>query len=77
MKYKVTVFLKENVFDRQGNSILKVLHNLGYSNVTNLRVGKVFFIETNGDNKELIDKIAYEILSNPVIEKYTIEELND
>jgi phosphoribosylformylglycinamidine synthase PurS subunit len=77
MKYKVTVFLKENVFDPQGNSILRVLHNLGYNDVTNLRVGKVFFIETNGNSKEIIDKIAYEILSNPVIEKYTIEELND
>jgi len=36
----------------------------------------VFFLETNGNNKEIIDKISYDILSNPVIEKYTIEELN-
>lgn len=74
MKYKITVLLKDNVFDPQGNAILKVLHNLGYKSIENVRVGKVFVLETDYD-EETVRKISYDVFSNPVIEKFEIEKL--
>ncbi|MFN4245072.1 MAG: phosphoribosylformylglycinamidine synthase subunit PurS [Brevinematia bacterium] len=76
MKYKVTVFLKDNVFDPQGSSILRVLHNLGYNGVQDVRVGKVFFVETSYD-EELVKKIANEVFSNDVIEKFEVEKVGE
>lgn len=74
MKYKVTVLLKENVFDPQGSAILKVLHNLGYKDVENVRVGKVFIVETSYD-EETVKKISDEVFSNPIIERFEIEKI--
>ncbi|MCX8029029.1 MAG: phosphoribosylformylglycinamidine synthase subunit PurS [Brevinematales bacterium] len=76
MKYKVIVSLKDNVFDPQGSAILKVLHNLGYKDVENVRVGKVFFVETNS-NENVIEKISSEVFTNPVIEKFSIEKVEE
>ncbi len=74
MKYKITVLLKDNVFDPQGNAILKVLHNLGYKSIENVRVGKVFVLETDYD-EETVRRISDDVFSNPVIEKFEIEKL--
>ncbi len=76
MKYKVTVFLKDNVFDPQGNSILRVLHNLGYKGIQNVRVGKVFIVESD-NNEEMIKKVANEVFCNNVIEKFEVERMGE
>ncbi len=78
MKYKVTVYLKENVLDPQGTAILQTLHNIGYKSIEDIRVGKVFFVEINGDNsKNIIENISKNVFSNPVIEKFEIEVLGE
>lgn len=76
MRYRVTVILKENVFDPQGNAILKVLHNLGYKNITSVRTGKVFFVDTDGD-EDIVRRVSSEVFSNPVIEKFEIEKVEE
>lgn len=76
MRYKITVLLKDNVFDPQGNAILKVLHNLGYKNINDVRVGKVFLVDAD-DNEDVIRKISDDVFSNPVIEKFEIEKLEE
>lgn len=75
MKYRITVFLKNNVFDPQGSAIMKVLHNLGYSSVNDVRVGKVFFVDLSDGSEEVIKKISEDVFSNPVIENFEIEKL--
>ncbi|MEN2998253.1 MAG: phosphoribosylformylglycinamidine synthase subunit PurS [Brevinematia bacterium] len=76
MKYKVTVLLKDNVFDPQGSAILKVLHNLGYRGISDVRVGKVFYLETD-DSEDTVRKVSNEVLSNPVIERFEIEKVEE
>ncbi|MCS7299077.1 MAG: phosphoribosylformylglycinamidine synthase subunit PurS [Spirochaetia bacterium] len=75
MKYRINVFLKNNVFDPQGNAIMRVLHNLGYKSVNDVRVGKVFLIDISEDSENIIKKISEDVFSNPVIEKFEIEKL--
>ena len=47
MRATVTVNLKEGVLDPQGKAIEHALHNLGFSNVAEVRAGKVISFVIN------------------------------
>ena len=76
MKISATVTLKKEVLDPQGKVVDQTLKNMGYKNIVSVRQGKYFDIEINETNKEKAKKIADEIckklLTNVVIEDYTI-----
>ena len=77
MKFSVTVTLKEDVLDPQGKVVERTLKNIGYSNIENVRQGKYFEIEINESNKEnakkIIEEICNKLLTNMVIEDYSIK----
>ena len=78
MKAKVYVSLKSGVLDPQGKAIQHSVELLGYSGISDVRQGKYFEIALDGslDNtqaKETVEKIAREVLSNPIIEDYRVE----
>ena len=75
------VQLKEGVLDPQGQTICRSLNKLGHREVVNVRQGKYFEIEfkdltDRGKIRELIEQIASEVLSNPIIESFSIEEIS-
>ena len=76
MKISVKVTLKKDVLDPQGKVVNQTLKNMGYDNVINVRQGKYFEIELNESNKEeakkIIEEICKKLLTNTVIEDYTI-----
>ena len=76
MKISAIVTLKREVLDPQGKVISQTLKNMGYNNITSVRQGKYFDIELDETDKEKAKKIAEEIckklLTNIVIEDYTI-----
>ena len=76
MKISATVTLKKDVLDPQGKVVSQTLKNMGYRDVVSVRQGKYFDIELKETNKEKAKKIAEEIckklLTNTVIEDYTI-----
>ena len=76
MKISATVTLKKEVLDPQGKVVGQTLKNMGYKNIVNVRQGKYFDIELNEIDKEKAKKLAEEIckklLTNIVIEDYTI-----
>ena len=76
MKISATVTLKKEVLDPQGKVVGQTLKNMGYKNIINVRQGKYFDIELEETDKEKAKKIAEEIckklLTNIVIEDYTI-----
>ena len=69
--------MKKEVLDPQGKVVSQTLKNMGYDNIVNVRQGKYFDIELNENDKETAKKIAEEIckklLTNIVIEDYTID----
>lgn len=77
MKAHVWVMPKSTVLDPQGQTIHNALSSLGYSQIKNVRQGKFFVLELNGasqdEAKQQIEKIAREILTNPVIEEFRYE----
>ena len=76
MKVKVIVTLKDGVLDPQGKAIQQTLNGMSFSEVKEVRQGKYFDIELDETDKEKAKKIAEEIckklLTNIVIEDYTI-----
>jgi len=78
MKAKVFVSLKSGVLDPQGKAIQHSVELLGYSGISDVRQGKYFEISLANDvDKQIaqdsVDKIAREVLSNPIIEDYRVE----
>ena len=77
MKISAIVTLKKEVLDPQGKVVSQTLKNMGYDSIVNVRQGKYFDIELNETDKEKAKEIAEEIckklLTNVVIEDYTID----
>ena len=73
---EVHVTLKPALFDAQGETIKKALHQLGHSHVQGVRIGKYITLEVEGvDNAALesqLDLMCQQLLANPVIEDYEI-----
>ncbi len=76
MKISATVTLKKEVLDPQGKVVGQTLKNMGYKNIINIRQGKHFDIEIDEADKEkakkIIEEICKKLLTNIVIEDYTI-----
>ncbi len=72
MLFKVIITPKEGLLDPQGRAIEELLIEKGYSNLRNIRVGKVVVIE--GSNIDEVHEVARKFLVNDLIEDYKIEE---
>ena len=79
MKFSVTVTLKKDVLDPQGNVVQNTLNSLGMKNLKSIRQGKFFEIDIDEDNQEKAEKLVKEmcekLLANLIIENYKIIKL--
>lgn len=77
MKAKVIVKLKDGVLDPQGQAIQQLLAQRGYSQIVDVRVGKLVEFEldqvTPIEGEAMLAEIADKLLANPIIEYYRIE----
>jgi phosphoribosylformylglycinamidine synthase subunit PurS len=76
MKAHVYVTLKPSVLDPQGQTIQNALRKIGFGNVTDVRQGKYFTLELADGlpaaaAQAEVERIAREVLTNPVIEEFT------
>ena len=81
MKAHVYVTLKTSVLDPQGQTIHNALRKIGFSDVAAVRQGKYFALSLadgldSHAARTQVERIAREVLTNPVIEEFTyrIEE---
>jgi phosphoribosylformylglycinamidine synthase len=80
MKARVYVSLKPTVLDPQGQTIRKALNAHGHPIVADVRQGKYFDISledsaTAEQARQEVEKIARDVLANPVIEDFRVEIL--
>ena len=78
MKAKVYITLKPSVLDPQGKAIQHSVEQLGYQQIADIRQGKYFEIALDDSVNETearaaAEKIANDVLANPVIEDYRVE----
>lgn len=73
----VDVMLKPEILDPQGKAVHGALPKLGFDGVVDVRQGKRFELEFEGDVTEErlaeVRRAAETLLSNPVIEDYTVK----
>ena len=77
MKATVIVTLKPTVLDPQGMTIQRSVQSMGISEIAEIRQGKYFDVCINDAvaterSREAVEKLAREVLTNPVIEQYRI-----
>lgn len=73
----VDVMPKAEILDPQGKAIVGALDRLGFAGVADVRQGKRFELEVEGDlSDEQLEKIAADVLTNTVIEDFTITRVN-
>ena len=81
MRARVFVTLKPSVFDPQGKTVTDALHTLGYSAVKDVRQGKYFELDVEApgpdEARRLVSAAADTLLSNPVIESYRVEIVDE
>ena len=72
----VDVMPKPEILDPQGKAVLGALPRLGFHGVLDVRQGKRFEVEIDGeltaDRLAEVEQMAVTLLSNPVIEDYAI-----
>ena len=77
MRVRVHVFLKPGVLDVQGKAVENALHGLGWSGVSDVRVGKTVEFDLTGPDPAAAEgevrRMCETLLANTVIEGYRIE----
>ena len=72
----VDVMPKPEILDPQGKAVLGALPRLGFAGVSDVRQGKRFELEVDGEvTAEVlasVEEMAGTLLSNPVIEYFTV-----
>jgi phosphoribosylformylglycinamidine synthase subunit PurS len=76
MKAHVYVTLKRTVLDPQGQTIQGALKKLQFGSIADVRQGKYFLLTLADDTSpyaahQEVDRIARDVLTNPVIEEYS------
>ena len=79
MKARVVVTLKRSVLDPQGQAVSRALGTLGFSEVKEVRLGKIIELDLDardaGEAKRRIEQMCEKLLANTVIEEYRVEEI--
>ena len=72
------VTLKRSVLDAQGQTVAGALRRMNFNGISDVRQGKYFqltldnsFISDGANAKAQIERVAREVLTNPVIEEFT------
>jgi len=77
LKAKIHVTLKQGILDPQGKAIEQALATLGYTAVSNVRVGKYLELDLNETEKEKAEAqlkaMCEKLLANTIIEEYRYE----
>ncbi|HEY5472179.1 MAG TPA: phosphoribosylformylglycinamidine synthase subunit PurS [Candidatus Limnocylindrales bacterium] len=78
-RYAVNVLPKSGILDPQGRAVELSLPHLHVTNVSKVRIGRraelTVTAESEPEARAVVDGLAKELLSNPLIEAYTVELL--
>jgi phosphoribosylformylglycinamidine synthase subunit PurS len=75
-RFEVVVSLRPGLLDPQGKAVEGSLPAMGWTNVTDVRIGKHIVLTVDADSeasaREQVEAMARRLLSNPVIEDFRI-----
>jgi phosphoribosylformylglycinamidine synthase PurS subunit len=78
-RFAVNVTPKPGILDPQGKAVERSLPHLGIDGVSGVRVGRRVELTVTADDesaaRSIVERLAGDLLSNPLIEAYEIEPL--
>ncbi|UEX89490.1 phosphoribosylformylglycinamidine synthase subunit PurS [Staphylococcus ratti] len=80
-KIELHITLQPQVLDTQGQALTRAVHDLGYAQVNDIRVGKVLYLTVDEATDEAIHNVvttlSEKLFANTVIEEYSYTILGD
>jgi len=77
-QYEVIVELKGEVLDTEGRAIRESMGKLGYKDLADVKVSKRFVLDLEGESAaQTAEKLARDILANPVSETFVVRKLSE
>lgn len=70
---RVYVTLKPSLLDSAGRTVAQALDKLGYSEVEQVRIGKLIELQVESYDEARVKEMCDKLLANPVIEDYKVE----
>jgi phosphoribosylformylglycinamidine synthase PurS subunit len=78
-RFAVNVLPKDGILDPQGRAVERSLPHLGVEGVTDVRVGRRVELTVEAADeasaRAVVERLAGELLSNPLIEGFEVEAL--
>jgi phosphoribosylformylglycinamidine synthase len=78
-RFAVNVTPKEGILDPQGRAVEQSLPHLGVTGIGHVRVGRRVEMTVEAPDeaaaRALVDRLAGDLLANPLIEQYAVEVL--
>ena len=78
-RFAVDVMPRDGILDPQGRAVENALPQLGASSVHGVRVGRRVELTVEASDRtearQLLDRLASDFLSNPLVERWEIEEM--
>lgn len=80
-KIELHITLQPQVLDTQGQALTRAVHDLGYEQVNDIRVGKVLYLTVDEASDEAVDNImttlSEKLFANTVIEEYSYKVVEE
>ena len=80
-KIELHITLQPQVLDMQGQALTRAVHDLGYEQVNDIRVGKVLYLTVDEASDEAVDNIvttlSEKLFANTVIEEYSYKVVEE
>ena len=71
---EINVMPLKNLLDPQGKAVSRSMSNIGFKEISNVRIGKHITLEIQAENKEQamerVNEACNKILANPIMEGY-------
>jgi len=77
VKVTVTINRRPEIADPEGTTVKRALHDLGYTETADVRMGRVIHLQVEGDDPDAIrsrvEAMCRQVLANPVLEDFEVE----
>ena len=80
-KIELHITLQPQVLDTQGQTLTRAVHDLGYTQVNDIRVGKVLYMTVDEASEQavanVVNTLSEKLFANAVIEEYSYNIVED
>ena len=78
-RYSVSIMPRDGILDPQGRAVEAAMPQLGAESVRDVRVGRRVELSVEavdeGEARGVVERLAADLLANPLVERWQIEEL--